>query len=326
MMMDSVLVGDIGGTNVRFACARPGVHGRPEISDIRITPGDDFPDFSAALSQYLDRVGPVRPRRALFAIAGPVNGDTVQMTNRDWYIDAHALATGLGFEQVRLVNDYAAMARSIPNLPESDFTVLSAGSAPETRAPILVAGPGTGLGMAALLPQGEDGWHVLTGEGGHAAFAPQTEREWALAQHLRQSHAFVSNELLLSGSGLNAVHRALCEIDGANWQPLSPQQILAQAGAGDAICRDICEIRAAATLSALGDGALINGTRAGVVITGGVAERLADWLARPEALERFFQRGPMRDYMTAIPIRLLQSGQAALIGAAALHFDKVCGT
>ncbi len=75
-------------------------------------------------------------------------------------------------------------------------------------------------------------------------------------------------------------------------------------------------------MSALGDGALINGTRGGVVITGGVAERLADWLAQPEALERFFQRGPMRDYMTAIPIRLLQSGQAALIGAAVLHFDE----
>jgi len=122
-MIDRVLVGDIGGTNVRFACARPGAGGRPEISDIQITPGDDFSNFSAALSQYIDRIGPARPRRALFAIAGPVSGDTVQMTNRDWCIDARALATDLGFEQVRLVNDYAAMARSIPNLPESDFTV-----------------------------------------------------------------------------------------------------------------------------------------------------------------------------------------------------------
>ncbi len=214
-MTDRVLVGDIGGTNVRFACARRGSAGPPELDDIRVMPGDDFPDFSAALSQYVEETGEARPRRALFAIAGPISANSVQMTNRDWHIDAEVLASDLGFEQVRLVNDYAAMARAIPELPGGEFRVLNMGCDPDERAPILVAGPGTGLGMATLLPRGAQGWQVLTGEGGHVAFAPQTPREWALAQHLRQSHGFVPNELVLSGSGLDAVHRALCEIGSA---------------------------------------------------------------------------------------------------------------
>ncbi|MEM8617069.1 MAG: glucokinase, partial [Pseudomonadota bacterium] len=168
----------------------------------------------------------------------------------------------------------------------------------------------------------ERGWHVLTGEGGHAAYAPKTPREWALTQQLQKTHGYVSKELVLSGSGLNAVHQALCAVDGQTWVQQSPAEIIRLAQKGDPICRDILGIRAAATLDALGDAALINGTRGGVVITGGVAERIVDWLDQPEALQRFFKRGPMSHYMSPIPIRLLLSGEAALIGAAALHFDE----
>jgi len=321
-MPDSVLVGDIGGTNVRLGCARLGFAGHPEVEDIAVMPGDDFPDFGAAVSQYLGRIGNARPRRALFAIAGPVRDGVVQMTNRDWRIDARSLASRLGFDGVRLVNDYAAMARAIPELPEGDFKVFNEGLVPAERAPILVAGPGTGLGMATLIPKGERGWRVLTGEGGHAEFAAHTLREWALVEQLRKTHGFVSKELVLSGSGLDAVHRALCEIDGVDWQQMPPAEIMTLAEAGDEICRDICQIRAGATMAALGDGALINGTRGGVVITGGVAERLVGWLEQPKALARFFERGPRHEYMADIPIRLLLSGEAALIGAAALYYDE----
>ncbi len=321
-MPDRVLVGDIGGTNVRLGCARLGFAGHPEVEDIAIMPGDDFPDLGAAVRQYIGTLGNARPRRALFAIAGPVQDGAVQMTNRDWRIDARSLASRLGFDGVRLVNDYAAMARAIPELPEGDFKVFNEGSVPAERAPVLVAGPGTGLGMATLIPKGEQSWRVLTGEGGHAAFAPDNARERALAEQLRKTHGYVSKELVLSGSGLEDVHRALCEIDGVEWQQMSPAEIMTLAEAGDDICRDICQIRAGATMAALGDGALINGTRGGVVITGGVAERLVDWLEQSKAMARFFERGTKRAYMADIPIRLLRSGEAALIGAAALYYDE----
>jgi glucokinase len=321
-MPDTVLVGDIGGTNVRFGRARLGFAGHPEVDDISIMPGDSFRSFHDALNMYLGQLGNKRPQQALFAFAGPVRDGIVRLTNRDWVVDSQELERQTGLERIRLVNDYAAMARSIPELGDESFRLLHDGHVPDERAPILVAGPGTGLGMATLLPEGERGWRVMTGEGGHAAFAPRSEREWELTKRLRSTHGYVSKELVLSGSGLNAVHKALCDIDGIKWERTAPAEIMRRAEAGDGLSRDICEIRAGATLDALGDAALINGTRGGVVITGGVAERLVDWLAQPKALSRFFERGPMSHYMEPIPIRLLMEGEAALIGAAALHFDE----
>ena len=321
-MTQTVLVGDIGGTNVRFACAHLNLTGAPEIESVSILPGDSFSSFEAALERYLDSLNGHRPDHALFAFAGPVREGRVTLTNRNWSVDSTKVANDLEFDRVRFVNDYAAMARAIPVLPESSFKLIHAGDPTKDRAPILVSGPGTGLGVATLLPEYEGGWHVLTGEGGHAAYAPQTEREWVLAKELRRHYGHVSKELVLSGSGLNAVHAALCALDGVPWVKTPPAEILNRARAGDIICRDICRIRAAATLDAMADAALINGTRGGVVITGGVAERLSDWLTAPEALARFFERGPMSHYMHPIPIRLLLSGQSALIGAAALHFDQ----
>lgn len=321
-MPGTVLVGDIGGTHVRFGRARLGFAGHPEVGDIAVMPGNRFQTFDDALNMYLGQLGHLRPHEALFAFAGPVQDGIVHLTNRDWIVDSHDLAKQTGLERIRLVNDYAAMARSIPELGDDSFRLLHEGRGPGERSPILVAGPGTGLGMATLLPEGERGWRVITGEGGHAAFAPRSEREWDLSKRLKAKQGYVSKELVLSGSGLNAVHQALCDIDGVEWNPTSPAEILRRAGVGDALCRDICEIRAGVTLDALGDAALINGTRGGVVITGGVAERLVDWLTQPKALSRFFDRGLMSEYMKPIPIRLLMESEAALIGAAALHFDE----
>ncbi|NQY95757.1 MAG: glucokinase [Henriciella sp.] len=321
-MPDTVLVGDIGGTNVRFGRARLGFAGHPEVDDVAVMPGDGFANFHDALNVYLGQLGNKRPQQALFAFAGPVRDGVVRLTNRDWIVDSHELERQTGLERIRLVNDYAAMARSIPELGDESFRLLHDGRVPDERSPILVAGPGTGLGMATLLPEGERGWRVMTGEGGHAAFAPRSDREWELTKRLKATYGYVSKELVLSGSGLNAVHKALCDIDGIEWERTPPAEIMRRAEAGDALSRDICEIRAGATLDALGDAALINGTRGGVVITGGVAERLVDWLAQPKALSRFFDRGPMSHYMEPIPIRLLMEGEAALIGAAALHFDE----
>jgi len=324
-MAETVLVGDIGGTNVRFALAHRGQAGKPEIEDVVILPGDAFSCFEKALQHYLSELKGTPPQQALFAFAGPVSKGRVSLTNRNWTIDSQVLADRMRFDQVRLVNDYAAMARSIPTLPETEFSLIHKGTPVSEPAPILVSGPGTGLGVATLLPDEAADWTVLTGEGGHAAYAPRTEREWALASTLRRHHGYVSKELVLSGSGLNAVHRALCEIDGVAWQETPPAEILSQARAGDPISQDICQIRAAATMDAMGDAALINGTRGGVVITGGVAERLFDWLVAPSALARFMERGPMSSYMQPIPIRLLLCGKSALIGAAALYFDQETG-
>lgn len=321
-MAQSVIVGDIGGTNVRLARAHLGADGHPHMDQISILPGDDFDTFDDALMAYLDKLNGDRPAHALFAFAGPVRNGAIEMTNRNWVIDSRKLAAKTGLERVRLVNDYAAMSRGVVELAPEHFRTLHAVEDVDTSAPILVAGPGTGLGMATLLRDDVTGWRVITGQGGHAMFAPRTDREWALMNQLHATYGYVSNELVLSGIGLDAVHKALCDLDGLVWTKTAPETIMQAAQAGDALATEICEIRSKATLAALGDAALINGTQGGVVITGGVARRLADWLDTPSTLARFFERGPMTDYMRRIPIRLLMSGEAALIGAASLHFDE----
>lgn len=322
-MGDLVLVGDIGGTHVRLAVAHRERSGPPRLSDVAILEGDAYDSFDAALASYVDGLGTARPDAALIALAGPVQAGQVRLTNRDWTVACRSLERALAFRHVRLVNDYAAMARAVPDLPSAAFRVLQSGQPPVgERWPILVSGPGTGLGMATLVPVGATGWHVLTGEGGHAAFAPFDARERALASVLQRTLGYVSRERVLAGAGFEALHRALCEVEGRPWHPMSPADVLRLARDGDPLCCALCEIRARGTLYALGDAALMNGTRGGVVVTGGVAEHLADWLSTPEALARFNERGAMRAFMEALPVRLLVAGEAALLGAAALYFEQ----
>ncbi|MEO0608161.1 MAG: glucokinase [Pseudomonadota bacterium] len=321
-MAQSVLVGDIGGTNVRLARAHLNAQGQACVEQISILPGDDFETFDQALQTYLDKMNGDRPSQALFAFAGPVRNGAVEMTNRDWVIDSLKLAEKTGLERIRLVNDYAAMSRGVVELEPEHFRQLHTVADVDETAPILVAGPGTGLGMATLLRDDAGAWRVLTGQGGHAMFAPRTNREWALMNRLEDTYGYVSNELVLSGAGFDAVHKTLCDLDGLVWTQTAPEVIMQQAQAGDPLSIEICETRSRATLAALGDAALINGAQGGVVITGGVARRLVDWLDAPRALARFFERGTMTNYMKRIPIRLLLSGEAALIGAASLHFDE----
>lgn len=312
---EPVLVGDVGGTHARFAIAHPLGDGGAELSDFIKLPGDDYRTFDDALGAYCETL-PERPKAAAFAFAGPVRGDTVALTNRDWRIEGAALSQRLGFASVGLFNDFAAMARGAAAMPESSFEPIKPGEA-VAGAPVLVAGPGTGFGMATLIPMAGD-WYVLEGEGGHQAYAAETQLEWELAQALRRKAGFVSVELVSAGRYLDDVFEALAEAMSLPYEKLPPQEILRRAEEGDALATAMCELRAAATMTALGDAAVANGARGGAVLAGGVAERLAPWLKAPKAVRRFTDRGPMTAYTQAIPVKLLTDGAAPLIGAAKL--------
>lgn len=321
-MTSSVLVGDVGGTSVRFALAtRSG--NRVSLSGFRKLEGDRFASFSDALSAYLSDAG-LAPQAALFALAGPTDGREVRLTNRAWTVSAAGLESAFGMDSVRLVNDFTAMARAVPELAETDFEIIRPGE-PVDGAPILVAGPGTGLGTATLLGSARTGWSVLSGEGGFTAYAPRNDLEWALFKLLEAGHGFVSHELVCAGSGLAPVHKALATLHGQAWRPMDPADVLAAAQAGDPVCLDICTIRSRALLGALGDLALTVGATGGVVIAGGVAKRLKSYLAEPESLDRFARRGPRTDYLARVPIRLMSLEEAPLLGAAALYFDQGYG-
>lgn len=321
--LEKIIVGDVGGTNIRFAIVDEHDIGTGELPHLWIQENDKFTSFEEALETYLSTVKDEKPSHGLFALAGPIRNDTVQLTNRNWTVSIAKLVDKFGFKSVRLVNDYAAMARAIPEIPENAFKLIHQGKTPKRRYPVLVAGPGTGLGIATLIPAVTKYWKVITGEGGHSAFAASTDKEWDLARALRKKFGYVSRELVLSGSSLGDVHEALCNMHDVDYEPLPPSEIMNRARMNDPVCRDVCEIRAGVLLETLGDLALINGTLGGVVITGGVAERLFEYLKRKDLLERFFSRGIMSPYLEPINIKLLQFPQAPLFGAAALHYDGI---
>lgn len=312
-----MLVGDVGGTNVRFALALRRGSGM-RIERFEVYPGKEFRTFADALHRYLDQTG-VRATAACFAVAGPVKDGAGQLTNRSWTVSASELSKEFGMRDVMVVNDFLAMARSVPELDDDAFEMLFEGVA-VPDAPILVAGPGTGFGVSTILPT-ECGWRVVSGEGGHIAYAPRTELERDLSRILSRDHGYVSNELVASGSGLPAVHAAFCEIYGVPLKDIPPAEMRTRADAGDAMYRALIELRAMAVMGAVGDLALINGALGGVVLAGGVSERIVDFLKTPDAFERFASRGPMSGYLRNCPVRLLHDPVAPLIGAAA-HFEQ----
>lgn len=316
-MPDEVLVGDVGGTNVRFGLASRQQGGQIAIASFRKAPGDDYSDFEEALADYLEAAGvEAAGRHAVFALAGPPRDGTVKLTNRDWRVSEAELRDRFGFAQVTLVNDFAGMARAVPELDESAFIPVKSGEA-ESAAPIIVCGPGTGFGVATLVPLGGGEWRVLSGEGGFMAYAPQTNTEYELARRLRDTQGYVYTEWVCAGIGLEPVHRSLCEIYGRPYAEIDPGGMIDQARSGDPMYLELCRIRARGTLRAAGDLVLANGARGGVVLAGGVSEYLIEFLREDDAIERFVERGRNRAYMEPLPIRVLTDPKAPLIGAGA---------
>jgi glucokinase len=334
----TILVGDIGGTNVRFALAR--VSGRRvAISNIWKRPGADFATFSAAIAAYRKTV-PTALDGAAFGVAGPVEGGRVQVLHRDWFIDGMETAREIGVPRAVVVNDFMSMARSAPELDASVLKEIAPGRA-SPHGSITVGGPGTGFGVAILRrfvarDGAADGWIVVGGEGGHQLFTPQTELEWCVAENLRASEnaldaalpdggkrhkPYVSNEIVAAGAGFDATLAALADAMGVKRAALSPAEVETRAAAGDPLSLEMCRLRARTVMSALGDAALSANTTGGVFIAGGVAVRLEPYLKEAAALARFRERGPRTELLSEMPIRLIVSEEAPLLGAACLWLD-----
>lgn len=316
---ETILVGDVGGTSVRLAIAKLRADGSHTLENFVKLPGDQYTSLESAIDSYLSTLN-IRPNKASLAIAGPIIEGHVKLTNRDWAFSESSLKSHLGFSDVRFYNDFTAMARSVPLLGSSSFESIYDGKCSLSQSPIVVAGPGTGFGMAILVPT-QNGVVVVPSEGGHQAYAPQSHIETKIMHVLQKKHDFVSLELISSGSGMNAVYRALCEIHGQNYEKLSPVEIRRRADLGDAACLDVCEIRAAAVMGAVGDMALACGANR-VVLAGGVSKRLIDYLRAPKAMARFINKGPQSHLMKKTSIHLLINPKAPLYGAATLFTEQ----
>ncbi|MHA1107994.1 MAG: glucokinase [Alphaproteobacteria bacterium] len=308
-----VLIADIGGTNARFGLADSGA-----ISAIEVLQTSDFPHMAAAIRAYLDRVAPeAAPERAALAIAAPVIGDHIHLINNGWSFSIDELRRTFGFKALRVVNDFAAIALAVPHLAPGDMEQIGGGDA-LCGAPSIVIGPGTGLGISALV--WDQGRPVpISTEGGHATLTAVDEREDAVIAHLRARFGHVSIERCVSGPGLVNIYGALA---GGSAADLTPADVTGRALAGsDARCVEALRMFCAMLGTVAGNLALGYGALGGVYIAGGIVLQLGDFFAASEFRARFEAKGRFTAYNSAIPTRVITARHPAFTGLVALLED-----
>jgi glucokinase len=308
-----VLLGDIGGTNARFAVLVGG-----DLAEVEHVMVNDHPSFEAAVAAFL---AGQRPRRdigaAVLAIAGPVSGEFCAITNSPWMIDAGELCSTFGLTAVRLINDFEAVALSLPQLRAPDLFLVGNGK-PQAGGPMLVLGPGTGFGAAALIDPDGRAIPIAT-EAGHATLPSASRREDAIIDHLRQRFGHVSVERVISGPGLENLYQAIAALDGARAPARNPNQITEAAIAGNCpVSRLALETFCAMLGTVAGNLALGVGARGGVYIAGGIAPRITEFLAQSEFRERFEAKGRFRGYLAAVPTSIIVHPHPTFVGLKAL--------
>lgn len=308
------LIADIGGTNARFALV--GADG--EFVGTRVLACADYSGLAEAVRAYLDLECPdPAPDRAAIAVASPVVGDRVSMTNRDWSFSIAELQGALGLGQLRVVNDFTAQALALPRLGDDEMHQIGGGTV-IAGAPIAILGPGTGLGVSGLVEASSGSWIPLATEGGHATLAPADARERAVVGALEARFGHVSIERAVSGPGLGNLARAIAEVDGHDHDALKPDEITARAlASNDPVAVEALSMFCAMLGGAAGNLALTLGARGGVYIGGGIVRRLGDFLDASPFRARFEDKGRFRDYLSAIPTSVIIAETPALHGLAA---------
>jgi glucokinase len=315
----TLLVGDVGGTNARFALAHM-VEGRPVLERHKSFPASEHPTFLGGVKAFIDGCD-IKPTGGVLAVAGPVTDGAIDLTNSPWRVSEAELET-LGLKPVRLINDFEALAWGAPVVPADQLASLGGPEAGDPTAAIAVLGPGTGFGVSALARDIHGREIAMPTEGGHACFAPGDPIEDEILRILRRRYDRVSIERLICGPGLLNMHRALAEIDGRESHIDDPAQITAEALENPNSYCGATLARFCAILGAVaGDIALTTGARGGVYIAGGIAPRILPFLKASPFRERFERKGRFQDYMAAIPTHVILHKHAALLGAARVAFS-----
>jgi glucokinase len=308
------IIGDIGGTNARFAIAEGGKY--RELAHVEVS---RFGSLHDALTDYLSGQPPVL-RSGLdgaLAVAGPVLGDQVTLTNLGWSFSIDELQRSLGLGSLKVINDFAATAMAVPHLPGADVFPVGP-KTPAGAGPIGIIGPGTGLGVSALIPDGRR-WLMVAGEGGHVTLASASREEDAIIEVLRKRWSHVSAERVLSGAGLVNLYEALSTINGFPARTLTPSEVTRYAMDGtDRQCVAAFSHFCAFLGSAAGDLALTFGASGGIYIAGGILLRFKEALASSSFRERFEQKGRFAAMLAKIPTSLILEESPALLGLAHL--------
>lgn len=320
----SLLAADIGGTHARFAIAHREAGGirLDSVARLRVA---DFASLDGAVAHYRETLGAPLPQHAAIAVAGPVEGELLKLTNNPWVLRPALMAERLGFEGVHLVNDFEAVAHAVAVMGAADHVHVAG---PDTPLPdegvVSVIGPGTGLGVAVLVRRAGQNL-ILPTEGGHIDFAPLDSLEDRILAHLRQGFRRVSVERIVAGPGLGLIRQALAAIEGQAIRPLDDAELWEAALSGDdAVARAALDRWCLSLGSVVGDLALAHWSSA-VVLAGGILPRLGGFLGASGFHARFMAKGRFETHMARLPIRRITHPEPGLLGAAAAGFAGGAG-
>lgn len=317
----SLLAADVGGTHVRMGLVEAGADGTPQVMAYAKYRCADHPGLDAIAAEFLADLGNPAVEVAVIASAGHVLEDgTLIANNLPWPLVPAALRAALDLRGLYLLNDFAALAHAVGRLGPAELLRLS-GPAQGTTGPLLVLGPGTGLGAALWVPHAGRGL-VLPTEAGQAMLAAATDLELELLRRLRGPDRHVPVERALSGPGLLNLYRALCALRGTDPVHAQPDAVTAAAlDGGEPLARQALEVFCGLLGGVVGDLALVYGVQ-GVYLAGGILPRIAGFLAGSSFRERFLDKGPMRPALERVPVRLVEHGQLGVLGAACWYLDQ----
>jgi glucokinase len=315
------LLADIGATHARFALEiAPGV-----LRNVAVLLCDDYPGIVPLLNAYLAQTqaqsGNARITHAAFALANPISGDFIRMTNRDWQFSTEEVRRTLGLTTLLIVNDFTALAMALPGFKPEDLLQIGGGK-PASNAVAGVLGPGTGLGVSGVIPT-VDGFVTLGSEGGHVNFAPADEREFAILQYAWREWQHVSNERLISGPGMEIIYRALALRNGVTDLSSLPQRDAAAIVEGaleqkDPLCLEVLECFASMLGGAAANLAVTLGAFGGIFIGGGIVPRIAEWFKTSPFRTRFEAKGRFSSYLAQIPTYVIMMPTPALYGVSSI--------
>lgn len=314
------VLADIGGTHARFAWqAGPA----DSVTDFVTLECARFACIKDALRTALRGWRREAPPDCGIAIATPVFGDRIRMTNLGWEFSVAQLRDEFGFNRLEVLNDFSALALAVPAIEPRDLRALGGGPA-MPQAPMAVMGPGTGLGVSALVPDGTGGWRVLESEGGHASLPACTATEREVLARLAAQHGHVSAERVLSGPGLVNLHRTLWAM--SHPRSAAPQlgaSVIARAAVRDAdpVCVEALKLFCAFLGSVAGNLALTLGARGGVYLGGGIVPRLGGFIERAAFRERFESKGRLSGYLASIPVWAIHTRESPALQGVATALD-----
>ncbi|KZL22029.1 Glucokinase [Pseudovibrio axinellae] len=307
-----VLVADIGGTNARFALIE-------DPNSATILCGQESTKAHATIQDAIRtavlNAGHATPRSALLAIAAPVSGDQIPLTNANWVIEPPALIEELGLEQVAIVNDFEAQGLALPSLTSGDLDQIGGGDA-KANTTKFVLGPGTGLGAGALI-HACGKWIPVPGEGGHVELGPLSDEEYRIWPFIERLGGRIGAEQIICGAGLVRLARAVLRADNLDRSFENPSDVPGAADEGDEVAQKVMRLFCAALGRVAGDFAITNLAGGGVYLAGGIAPKISHWLHGGEFRAAFEAKAPHEAIMRSIPTYIVKHSSPALAGLAA---------